>query len=425
MEELAWSPRSWRALVARQQPEYPDPQALGLVLGEIAALPPLVLPNSIERLKRQLAGACRGEALILQAGDCAESFEECTPAKVEGQVALIRAMAALWSQELSRPTVTIGRIAGQYAKPRSSATELLGGRLVPAFLGESINGLEVEERVPDPRRLLRAHFYACATLGFLRELRRDDFFTSHEGLVLALEEAHTRYDDASGAWYNYSAHMLWIGERTRELSGAHVEYFRGIANPIGIKVGPDAEAREIVELIRRLDPAGVPGKIVLITRFGRARIDRLAALVGAVREARLEVLWLADPMHGNTTILPSGYKTRDLFDITAEIEGALKAHEARGSSLHGLHLELSAEPLTECTGGMQATTPSDVPRCYRSKCDPRLSQSQALEVAAFFAQVARATARYQTALARTTRASSRCAGGPAPRRSLLGSWREP
>jgi 3-deoxy-7-phosphoheptulonate synthase len=387
---VVWSPRSWREHVARQQPEYPDPEALALVLGEIAALPPLVLPDSIERLRQQLACASRGEALILQAGDCAESFEECTQGKIEGQVSLIRSMAALWSEDLSRPTVMIGRIAGQYAKPRSVATELFEGRRVPAFLGESINGLEVEERVPDPRRLLRAHFHACATLGYLRELCRDDFFTSHEGLVLALEEAHTRYDEARGAWYNHSAHMLWIGERTRELSGAHVEYFRGIANPIGVKVGPDAKACEIVEIIRRLDPARVPGKIVLITRFGRARIARLAALVAAVREAGLEVLWLADPMHGNTTILPSGYKTRDLGDITAEIEGALDAHQARGSTLHGLHLELSAEPLTECTGGLQATMPSEVPRCYRSKCDPRLSHSQALEVAAFFAQRGRA-----------------------------------
>jgi 3-deoxy-7-phosphoheptulonate synthase len=383
---VAWSPETWRERVARQQPQYRDSQALALVLGEIAALPPLVLPNSVEQLKRQLACAARGTALLLQAGDCAESFEECTQAKIEGQVGLIGSMAALWSRELSRPTVTIGRIAGQYAKPRSVSTELLEGRLVPAFLGDSINGLAAFEREPDPRRLLQAHFYACATLGLLRERRRDDFFTSHEGLMLALEQAHTRYDEARGAWYNHSAHMLWIGERTRELSGAHVEYFRGIANPIGVKLGPEADPREVVELVRRLDPAGVPGKIVLITRFGRARIARLAALVQAVQEAELEVLWLADPMHGNTTVLPSGYKTRDLGDITAEIEGALKAHQARGSTLHGLHLELSAEPLTECTGGSQATTASEVPRCYRSKCDPRLSQSQAVEVAEFFAQ---------------------------------------
>ena len=430
-----WQPGSWRSRPTGHQPIFSDHELLESVLDKLAVLPPLVLPEKVEELKDQLRRASRGEALVLHGGDCAESFDECSGGRLAKQVKVLSQMGALWTGLLRKPTVKIGRIAGQYAKPRSRPLEEVGGRSVPVFLGDSINGFDTNDRSPNPLRLLMAYFHASVAANYLNgegksalaknhrlghwdrrcmhhprlvqesflaevidnferqqfkggpPLGSDDLFTSHEALVLAAEEQQTRYVAKYDAWYNLSAHMLWIGERTRSLTGGHVEYCRGLANPIGIKVGPEASYSDIVALVRRINPRNLEGKVVLITRFGYDRTARLRPLIQAVQYAQLKVLWLSDPMHGNTSVLANGLKTRSLKDITAEIGAAHAAHQEVGRFLNGLHLELAGESVTECIGGFGELTVEQLGQNYRTKCDPRLNYSQALDVAMWFAEL--------------------------------------
>lgn len=384
---MSWSPASWRALPALHQPAYPDPQALASALATLASLPPLVRADEIETLKERLAHVYAGDALVLQGGDCAEAFADCRPERIAGQLALLaRTAEAMGGHRL--PAVRIGRLAGQFGKPRSAASEIVDGVRVTPFLGENVNGASLSERTPDPQRLVTAYFHAAASLNYMRANPEGAAaFTSHEGLILAAEERQTRFVPCLNGWYNLSAHMLWIGERTRALDGAHVEYFRGIANPIGLKLGPGADPCEVLELIRTLDPAGRPGKLTLITRFGKGRAAALRSLVEAVHAAKLPVLWQCDPMHGNTIVTPSGLKTRAVEDIATEVREAHAVHCAVGSRLNGLHLEMTCDVVTECVGGTRGISAAELGRAYRTLCDPRLAGDQAAEVARVYASL--------------------------------------
>lgn len=384
-----WRPGSWRTFLTRHQPHFDDRDALAQALATIHSLPPLVHPDDVDRLRLRLAQASINNAFVLQAGHCAELFTDCAADKVASQVSLISEMANWLSRRTGKPTIKIGRIAGQFAKPRSRQTEIINGQEVISFLGDNVNGYALDKRQPDPRRLVQGYFHAKAALKYLsRHGSAQDFFTSHEGLLLPLEESQTHYVDNRQAWYNLSAHMLWIGERTRGIDEGHVEYFRGIANPIGIKIGPDVKPDSIVDLVLRLNPENHAGKIALITRYGAAEIQKITDLLAAVLKARLQVVWLCDPMHGNTTVLPSGLKTRALKDIIGEIDDVFRLHSERGHLLSGLHLEVASEPVTECLGGPNNITPDQLEINYQSKCDPRLNPLQAFDVIERFARLA-------------------------------------
>ncbi len=401
------------------------------------AYPPLVFVGEVENLKRQLAEAAAGKRFLLQGGDCAERFQDCTPDAITSKIKILLQMSVVLCYGARQPVVRVGRIAGQYAKPRSVDTELVDGQELPVFRGDNINSFDPDpvHRRPDPRRLLTGYHTASMTLNYVRamitggfadlhhpenwnlsfvgksaqraryeqvvtsiqdaiafmgslggvreeSLGTIDFFTSHEGLLLGFEEAMTRFVAQRDRHYNLGAHMLWIGDRTRETPGAHVEYYRGIGNPIGVKWGPTADPAEMLELIDALDPHREPGRITLITRFGHEKVDAaLPRAIEAVRRSGRTLLWSADPMHGNVVKTKGGIKTRDFDHILAELRRSFIVHRELGSRLGGVHFELTGEDVTECVGGSEGLGEADLSRNYETFCDPRLNYSQSLEMA--------------------------------------------
>ncbi|WP_143230700.1 class II 3-deoxy-7-phosphoheptulonate synthase [Actinosynnema sp. ALI-1.44] len=432
-----WHPDSWRSRPITQQPDWPDPVQVERVTEEIALQPPLVLPDEIGTLQRSLAAAAEGNAFLLQAGDCAERFSSCTEHGVRSKLRVILQLAILLTYGSGLPVVKVGRIGGQFAKPRSKPTEVIDGIELPAYRGDIVNSPEPtpEARRPDVERLMRAYHHSSATLNVLRalttkgfadleqvhewntefvrrspagqhyeqvadnitwalrfmqacgmngtqSLRQVHFYTSHEALLPHYEQALTRYDKNTGAWFDTSAHMVWIGDRTRQLDGAHVEFLSGIANPIGLKVGPTTTPCGLRDLVERLDPDHVPGRLVLISRMGADRVtDLLPPLLRAVRSTGRSVVWACDPMHGNTFVSKSGYKTRSLCDITREVVGFFEAHKQEGVHPGGLHLELTGDNVTECLGGAEEVLDTHLCTRYETACDPRLNASQSIELA--------------------------------------------
>jgi len=433
-----WSPSSWRGLPAAQQPSYANRDALENALAKVKALPPLVAVHETEALRAQLAecAANKKTRFLLQGGDCAERFDECTARNVESKLKILLQMSLIVTHGARVPTVRIGRLAGQFAKPRSKGTELIDGIEFPSYRGDNVNGFALEDREPDPKRLVEGYFHSAATMNYARvaiaegladlrhakawdmgfvknEIRRReyeglaeqitsamnfietcgvkldpllksvDLFTSHEGLHLEYEEAMTK-KHADGNFYNTGAHFLWIGDRTRQLDHAHLEYFRGIANPIGIKVGPSMSSEELVQVIEFLwhSPEENPGKITLITRFGAQKVSTmLPPLIRAVQDANLHVVWICDPCHGNTTTSDQGLKTRDFDAILNELETCIRVHDENNSFLGGVHFELTGDNVSECTGGPQSLTARDLPQRYTTLCDPRLNYAQSVEMA--------------------------------------------
>lgn len=432
-----WTPDSWQRRNASQQPAYPDPQALQAVVAQMSALPPLVTSWEVESLKEQLAAAARGEAFVLQGGDCAESFDACDVDAITSKLKILLQMSLVLVHGTRKPVVRVGRFAGQYAKPRSESTEMRDGVELPSYRGDLVNRAPFtrEDRTPDPQLLLRGYERAALTLNFVRaladggfadlhhpeywnldflehaalreeyqrivasiteavefmeavlgrepaSLRRVDFYTSHEGLALYYEQAQTRRVPRREGWYNLSAHLPWIGMRTAQLDGAHVEYFRGIRNPIAVKIGPDMDRAWLEGLLDRLHPDDEPGRLTLIHRMGSERIaDALPGVIEAVRAIGKTVLWMCDPMHGNTEIVNGGRKTRRFDRILSELQQAFDVHERMGSVLGGVHFELTGEDVTECIGGARGIQEADLDRAYRSQVDPRLNYEQALELA--------------------------------------------
>jgi 3-deoxy-7-phosphoheptulonate synthase len=428
--------QTWRQQPAAQQPEWPDPARAEQVLAELAGLPPLVFAGECDLLRNRLAAVSRGEAFVLQGGDCAETFAGATAEAVRAKLQTILQMAVVLTYGASVPIVKIGRLAGQYFKPRSRSTETREGVELPAYRGDAVNGFEftAAARTPDPDRLLRAYHCAAVTLNLCRafttggyadlhqvhawnqdfvrqspsgqryeglaadieralsfmracgadpeELRTVEFYASHEALLLPYEQALTRVDPASGHAYDLSAHFLWIGERTRAADGAHVAFAAGIRNPIGLKVGPATTPAELVRLIRTLSPDGEPGRLTLITRLGAGLIRTvLPPLIQAVNAEGSPVAWICDPMHGNTFEAPSGHKTRRLEDILDEVQGFFEVHRALGTHPGGIHIEFTGDNVTECVGGSHEIIAEDLYQRYETACDPRLNRSQALDLA--------------------------------------------
>lgn len=435
----SWAPDSWQGFEARQQPQWPDEAALQSALKTVSALPPLVFAGEARSLQSNLAQVAAGNAFLLQAGDCAESFEEFSADSIREKLRVILQMAVVLTYSMGVPVVKVGRMAGQFAKPRSSPTEKIGDLEIPSFRGHIVNAEAptAAARVPDADRLVQAYHQSASTLNLLRaftkggfaaldrvhawtqefvgsspegqrysqlaaeidralrfmracgmdtetnaNLREVDVYTSHEALLLGYEEALTRRDSLSGAWFDCSAHMLWIGERTREVDGAHVEFLRGVANPIGCKIGPSTTVDEVLELCERLNPARLPGRLTLISRMGASDVEAcLRPILRAVTDAGHPVVWACDPMHGNTYSTPSGRKTRHFDAIIAEIEGFVRAHRAEGTWPGGIHVELTGENVTECLGGADALDDADLDHRYETVCDPRLNGRQGLELA--------------------------------------------
>jgi 3-deoxy-7-phosphoheptulonate synthase len=433
---MTWSPTSWKQKPATQQVAYGDGDALTRVVDEMGRLPPLVTSWEIEKLKGELAQAARGEAFVLQGGDCAESFEDCRSEPIAAKLKILLQMSLVLVHGTRLRVVRIGRIAGQYAKPRSADVETRGDVTLPAYRGDIINrdAFTAADREPDPVLMLRAYERAGLTLNFIRALtdggfadlhhpeywdvsfaqgaarqryeeivrsiresldfvsaitgvesealRRVDVYTSHEALALPYEQAQTRQVPRRAGWYNLSTHFPWIGMRTAQLEGAHVEFHRGINNPLGIKIGPAMSTEWLVGLLDALDPDRSPGRITLIHRMGAKNVQaKLPALVEAVRNTGRTVLWMCDPMHGNTETTTGGIKTRRFDNIVDELEQSFSLHTALGSRLGGVHVELTGEDVTECTGGSRGLTDLDLERAYKSRVDPRLNYEQALEVA--------------------------------------------
>ena len=432
-----WTPDSWRRLRAEQQPAYGDPQELARALAELERLPPLVTSWEIESLKGKLAEAAAGRAFLLQGGDCAESLEECTSASITSKLKILLQMSLVLVYGTRRPVIRVGRFAGQYAKPRTAEFEEVAGSRVPVYRGDLINraGASAAERAADPQLLLRAYERSALTINFVRalveggfadlhhpeywdlgwvehsplaaeyrrmvasigeslrfmetlagqpvqEMNRVDFYTSHEGLHLLYEQAQTRRVPHREGWYDLTTHLPWIGLRTSDPEGAHVEFFRGLANPIGVKVGPGTTPERLSRLLDRLHPDDEPGRLTLIHRFGARGIEAgLPPLVETVRASGKTVLWCCDPMHGNTQTTAAGRKTRRFDDILSELESAFVIHESLGSRLGGVHFELTGENVTECLGGARGLAAEDLERDYRSFVDPRLNYEQALELA--------------------------------------------
>ena len=433
----AWAPDSWLSKPALQLPTYPDQVALGAAQDELRALPPLVTSREILSLKQQLAEAQEGKRFLLQGGDCAETFAECNSEVISNRLKVLLQMSLVLVHGLKLPVVRVGRFAGQYAKPRSADLETKGDVTLPSYRGDMVNGPEftAEARVPDPRRMIKAHARSAMTMNFVRSLidggfadlhhpeywglgwvqqsplagdyqqmvagigdavrfmetlagrqigslNRVDFFTSHEALLLPYEESQTRQVPRADGWFNLSTHFPWIGMRTAALDGAHVEYFRGIENPIALKVGPSVTPDQLLRVIDALNPNDEPGRLGLIHRMGATQIaEKLPKLLDAVQREGRRVLWICDAMHGNTESTANGYKTRRFENIRSEIEQAFDLHQAAGTRLGGVHLELTGEDVTECLGGARELTESDLERAYRSTVDPRLNYEQALEIA--------------------------------------------
>lgn len=443
----AWTPSSWKAFEAAQQPRYPDQTALDASLAQIESQPPLVFARESEQLKQQLARVARGEAFLLQGGDCAESFRDFSANNIRDTLKVILQMAVVLTHAGRKPVVKVGRIAGQFAKPRSSAFESREGIELDSYRGDIVNGNEftAAARSPNPERLLQAYHQSTATLNLLRAmvqggmadlhqvsqwnldfvqgneqcsrylqvaeqiqdtldfmevcgvngeshpaLARTELYTSHEALLLNYEQALTRKDSFSEDWYNCSAHMLWIGERTRQLDGAHVEYMRGIQNPIGVKIGPNISADELLALIERLNPGNIPGRLSLITRMGADVVaDKLPILARAVAGAGFQVVWSSDPMHGNTVSTEQGFKTRSFDAILREIQQFFQVLKSEGQYPGGVHLEMTGAHVTECIGGSYRVSESDLADRYLSQCDPRLNAQQVLEMAFNVAELLR------------------------------------
>ncbi len=432
----SWRPDSWQSLPAVQQPQYPDNGALRDALERLGHLPPLVTSWEVNALKAHLAEAQEGRRFVLQGGDCAESFDDCRPELITNRLKVLLQMSLVLVHGLQKPVLRVGRFAGQYAKPRSTDTETRAGVTLPAYRGDLVNGAEFtrEARTPSPARLLEGHARSAMTVNFVRGLidggfadlhhpeywdlswvhhsplaeqyqrivdsigasvrfmetlagtpigdfSRVDFYTSHEALVLYYEQAQTRQVPRSEGWYNLSTHFPWIGMRTAALDGAHVEYCRGIRNPVAVKIGPSMTRDWLLRLCEVLNPANEPGRLTFIHRMGAGAIaDNLPPLVEAVHAAGHRVLWLSDPMHGNTQAMASGVKTRKFDDILAEVEHSFRIHAQCGSHLGGVHLELTGEDVTECLGGARDLVEKDLQRAYRSSVDPRLNYEQALEL---------------------------------------------
>lgn len=437
-----WQPASWQRRPVTQQPRYDDPEALAQVLGELRALPPLVTSWEIETLKSQLAEAARGKRFLLQGGDCAEVFEECSSTVIANKLKILLQMSLVLLHGGKRPVIRVGRFAGQYAKPRSSDVETRDGVSLPSYRGDLVNGhaFEAESRRPDPRRLLRGYARAAMTLNFIRSLvdggfadlhhpeywdldfvrcspraaeldaiiatisesirfmetltgrqasalERVDFFTSHEALHLPYEEAQTRQVPHQTGWYNLAVHLPWIGMRTADPDGAHVEYCRGIKNPVGIKVGPALSREDLLRLLEILNPAREAGRLVLIHRFGARRVEALLPpLIETVRSVGQSVVWCCDPMHGNTETTRRGIKTRKFEHILYEVERSFAIHQAIGTYLGGVHCELTGDNVTECVGGARGLDEDGLDASYKSFVDPRLNCEQALEMAILIAR---------------------------------------
>ena len=439
-----WTSDSWRQRPAKHIPTYPDAQALADVEEQLKSYPPLVFAGEARQLRSELAEVANGNAFLLQGGDCAESFAEYHPDNIRDTFRVLLQMAVALTWAGSCPVVKVGRLAGQFAKPRSSDTEEINGEVLESYKGDIVNGMEFTPaaRNPDPQRLLQAYSQAAATLNLIRAfaqggfadlqrvhgwtksamknspsghryqemadrisealafmeacginadntpgLHQTNFYTSHEALLLGYEQAMTRVDSTTGDWYDTSAHMLWIGERTRQLDGAHVEFMRGINNPIACKVGPTMDPDELIRLIDILNPNNEPGRLTLISRMGAEVVaDKLPPLLRKVKSEGRSVIWSCDPMHGNTIKASSGYKTRPFDDILAEVRRFFAAHQAEGTYAGGVHFEMTGQDVTECLGGAQEITDESLADRYHTHCDPRLNGSQALELAFLIAE---------------------------------------
>lgn len=432
-----WHPAGWRNHTALQQPVYPDAAALAAVQDELSRLPPLVTSAEILALKQHIANAQEGRSFLLQGGDCAESFSDCESGLISNRLKILLQMSLVLVHGLRKPVVRVGRFAGQYAKPRSADLETKDGTTLPSYRGDFINAPEFTEaaRVPDPRRMVKGHARSAMTMNFVRALidggfadlhhpeywdlgwvsqspqsaqyrklvqsvsdairfmetisgepahnvNRTEFYTSHEALLLPYEEALTRRVPRQDGWFNLSTHYPWIGMRTAQLDGAHVAYFRGIANPVGVKISASVTDDQIKRLCDTLNPDNEPGRLTLIHRLGADKVgSELPRLVRAVRSVGARVLWVCDPMHGNTESTSNGFKTRRFDNIKAELETSFDVHAAEGSHLGGVHLELTGENVTECLGGARDLSEADLERAYRSTVDPRLNYEQSLEIA--------------------------------------------
>ena len=439
-----WQPHSWRSRPVQQMPNYQDPAALAEVEGRLATSPPLVFAGEARTLKERLAEVCQGQAFMLQGGDCAEAFADFHADKIRDSLRVLLQMAVVLTFGAGLPVVKLGRIAGQFAKPRSADQEEIGGTSLPSYRGDIVNGIEFEPaaREPDPARQLQAYSQAAATLNLLRaftqggyasltrvhqwtlgfldrspqgeryrdmahritealefmqacgvtdlttpEINRTTLYTSHEALLLGFEQAMTRIDSTSGRWYDTSAHFLWIGDRTRQLDGAHVEFCRGIANPLGVKAGPTMPVDDLVRLCDALNPDNEPGRLTVISRMGHDKVERhLPALVRALQREGKAVVWSCDPMHGNTIKSSTGYKTRPFDRILAEVKSFFAVHKGEGTHAGGIHVEMTGQDVTECTGGAQAITDAGLQDRYHTYCDPRLNAQQSLELAFLMAE---------------------------------------
>ena len=439
-----WSPDSWRARPIKQVPAYPSPEKLAAMEAKLRGYPPLVFAGEARRLRASLAQVADGRAFVLQGGDCAESFSDFTANIIRDTFRVLLQMAVVLTFGASVPVVKMGRMAGQYAKPRSSDTETIGDETLPTYRGDIVNGPEftAEARVPDPARMELGYFQSAGTLNLLRafatggyadlhevhrwnlgfvsrspmearyrdltaridetlgfmaacgmtskstpQIRETEFFTSHEALLLPYEQALTRIDSTSGDWYACSAHFLWVGDRTRQPEGAHVEFLRGVKNPLGLKVGPTTSIDDLLRLIDTLDPENEPGRLTLISRMGAEKVEKLLpALVRAVKREGRRVVWQSDPMHGNTITTANKLKTRNFDAILKEVRGFFDVHAAEGSWAGGVHVEMTGRNVTECVGGAHKLTEADLSQSYETFCDPRLNAEQSLELAFLVAE---------------------------------------
>ncbi|WP_374443323.1 class II 3-deoxy-7-phosphoheptulonate synthase [Stella sp.] len=439
-----WTPDGWRSKPAKHLPQYPDQVALARVEDTLRSYPPLVFAGEARRLKAALGKVAEGKSFLLQGGDCAESFAEFHPNNIRDTFRVLLQMAVVLTYGAACPVVKVGRLAGQFAKPRSSPVEEIGGVTLPSYLGDNINGIEFtpEARTPDPERMVRAYSQSAATLNLLRafaqggyadlhqvhrwnlgfvdrsplgeryrelanrltetlefmaacgltsettpQIRETDFFTSHEALLLPYEQAMTRIDSTTGDWYGVSAHMLWVGDRTRQPDGAHIEFLRGVKNPIGMKVGPSMDTDELIRLCDILNPENEAGRLTLIVRMGHDKVaQKLPPILRAVKREGRKVVWSCDPMHGNTIKSPTGFKTRPFDRVLAEVRTFFAVNQAEGTHPGGVHFEMTGQDVTECTGGAQAISDSDLSDRYHTHCDPRLNASQALELAFLLAE---------------------------------------
>ncbi|MBI3445495.1 MAG: 3-deoxy-7-phosphoheptulonate synthase class II [Magnetospirillum sp.] len=439
-----WSPESWRAKPLHQAPTYPDQARLAEVEESLRNFPPLVFAGEARRLKDSLADVAEGKAFLLQGGDCAESFAEFHANNIRDTFRVLLQMAVVLTYGAAMPVVKVGRMAGQFAKPRSADTETIDGVTLPSYRGDNVNGSDftAEARVPDPERMIRSYNQSAATLNLLRafaqggyadlhkvhswtlgcvagtlqaaryqdlcnrldetlafmeacgmtsettpQLRETDFFTSHEALLMPYEQALTRIDSTTGDWYDCSAHMLWIGERTRQIDAGHVEFLRGVKNPLGFKAGPTMSPDDLLRLIDRLNPGNEGGRITIITRMGAEQVEaKLPALIRAVTREGRKVVWSCDPMHANTIKAAGGYKTRQFDSILSEVRAFFAVHKAEGSHAGGVHFEMTGQDVTECVGGMTAVTEESLGDRYQTACDPRLNATQALELAFLIAE---------------------------------------